>query len=185
MIKTSNAIILLSGGIDSTTSLVWSINKQYECYALSFDYGQNHLIELEYAKHIAKKYNCKDHFIIKLDFNLTSQSALTGSGNIPIYKSVNDIPNSVTNTYVQARNLIFLSYATGLAERLNINKIIFGINKEDVLNFPDCSKEFIDLFEKAANEKFYESKKVKDEAFRKEFLKRKKFYNKHCIVRGK
>ncbi len=146
------AIILLSGGIDSTATLVSAINEGYECYAISFDYNQKHKIELEYAKKIAKKYNVKEHKIIKLNLDILAKSSLlSGSNEVPKYKNINELPNNIPVTYVPARNTLFLAYALSWAESINANNIFIGANKDDFQGYPDCRPDFYKKFEELAN----------------------------------
>ncbi len=146
------AIILLSGGIDSTATLVYAIKQGFECYAISFDYNQKHKIELEYSKKLTLKYKIKEHKIVKIDINSITPSALTNESlKIPKYNNSNDLPNNIPVTYVPARNLLFLSYALSWAESLGITNIFFGANKNDEIGYPDCRQEFFKKFEDIAN----------------------------------
>ena len=146
------AIILLSGGIDSTATLVYAIKEDYKCYAISFDYNQKHKIELEYAKEIAKKYNVIEHKIIKLDLNILTESALiSGNKEVPKYNDIKDLPKNIPVTYVPARNTLFLSYALSWAESINAGNIFIGANKDDYQGYPDCRPEFYKKFEELAN----------------------------------
>lgn len=146
------AIILLSGGIDSTATLVYAIKEGYECYAISFDYNQKHKIELEYAKKTAKKYNVKSHKIIKINLDIITQSALlSGNNEVPKYKDINELPNEIPVTYVPARNILFLSYALSWAESIKANNIFVGANKDDYQGYPDCRPDFYKKFEELAN----------------------------------
>ncbi len=141
------AIILLSGGLDSATCLALAKSEGYECYALSFDYGQRHEIELESAKNIAKQCGVKDHIVINIDLKKWGGSALTDSNiEVPKAGEFTDIPP----TYVPARNTIFLSFATAWAEVLNIKDIFIGVNSVDYSGYPDCRPKFIESFEKTA-----------------------------------
>lgn len=146
------AIILLSGGIDSTATLVYAIKQGFECYAISFDYNQKHIIELEYAKKIAQKYKVKEHKTINLDINNIAKSALTNENiKVPKYKDTADLPNNIPVTYVPARNTLFLSYALSWAESLEITNIFIGANKNDKNGYPDCRPGFFKKFEELAN----------------------------------
>ncbi len=146
--NTKKAIILLSGGLDSATSLAIAKDLGYECYALSFDYGQRHDIELEAAREIAKCAEVKKHIVIKIDLTLWGGSALTSSEfDVPnAGESETDIPI----TYVPARNTIFLSFAVAWAETLKIKDIFIGVNSVDYSGYPDCRPQFINAFEKVA-----------------------------------
>jgi 7-cyano-7-deazaguanine synthase len=141
------AVILLSGGLDSATTLAIAKDQGYQCYALSFNYGQRHAVELTAAAKIAKAFGIIEHKTIDLDLTQIGGSALTDN-NI-------DVPESPTEgipiTYVPARNTIFLSYALAWAEVLNINDIFIGVNSVDYSGYPDCRVEYIKAFEHMAN----------------------------------
>lgn len=142
------AIILLSGGLDSTTCLALAVSKGFECYALSFDYGQKHNSELNAAKKIAQKFKVKKHEVITLAIGGLSGSALTDEDvNIPNYNGSTDIPS----TYVPARNTIMLSMALGWAEVLDAQVIFIGVSSIDYSFYPDCRPEYIEAFRKMAN----------------------------------
>ena len=146
------AIILLSGGIDSTATLVYTINQGFECYAISFDYNQKHKIELEYAKQIALKFKVKQHKIIKIDIgNLTKSALIDKDIKVPKYQQAKELPKNIPVTYVPARNTIFLSYAVSWAESLKITNIFIGANKDDKNGYPDCRPDFFRKFEELAN----------------------------------
>lgn len=145
MIK--KAVILVSGGLDSATVLAIAKDLGYECYALSFDYGQRHHSELEAASRLAKIYDVKEHKIIQLGMGEFGGSALTDEGiNVPTEKA-----SGIPVTYVPARNTVFLSIALGWAEVLEAKDIFIGVNAVDYSGYPDCRPEFIDAFEKLAN----------------------------------
>jgi len=146
------AIVLLSGGIDSTATLVYAIKKGFECYAISFDYNQKHKIELEYAKEIAIKYKAIEHKIVQIDIGILAKSALlSGSSEVPKYKNINELPQNIPVTYVPARNILFLSYALSWAESIKANNIFIGANKDDYQGYPDCRPDFYKKFEELAN----------------------------------
>lgn len=137
------AVVLLSGGLDSTTCLSVAFKKGYEVYPLSFDYGQRHKKELDCVKQIAKYYKIKTQKLIRIDN--VGGSALTDSNiEVPEYKGLPHIPV----TYVPARNIIFLSYAVGYAETIDAEAIYIGVNAIDYSGYPDCRPEFIEAFEK-------------------------------------
>jgi len=143
------AIVLLSGGLDSTTCLALAKNENYDIYALSFEYGQKHSFELELAGFNAEKYNVIEHRIVKLDRNFFTASSLTNaeiSVKKDCYSSL-EIPD----TYVPARNTVFLSYALAYAESVKAEHIFIGVNSVDYSGYPDCRPEFISAFEKTAN----------------------------------
>ena len=144
--KNQKAVVLVSGGLDSTTTLAIAKNQDFDCYALSFDYGQRHIAELNAAKRIAKEFNCIDHKIIKLDLGQIGGSALTDN-NI----AVPDQPSEgIPVTYVPARNTLFLSYALAWAEVLKVNDIFIGVNAVDYSGYPDCRPEYIKAYEQLA-----------------------------------
>jgi len=142
------AVILLSGGLDSSTCLALAKSKNYECYGLSFDYGQKHSFEIEAAKKIAKQLEVKEHKIISLSIGELGGSALTDKNiTVPKYNDSTEIPI----TYVPARNTVFLSIALGYAEILGANDIFIGVSSVDYSGYPDCRPEFIDAFQRLAN----------------------------------
>ena len=144
----SKAVILLSGGLDSTTVLAIAKSHGYECYALSFDYGQKQKSELNSAREIAKSYQVKEHQVMKVSLSEIGGSALTDNSiNIPDYKKSSEIPI----TYVPARNTIFLSLALAWSEVIGSNDIFIGVNSVDYSGYPDCRPEYIEAFEKMAN----------------------------------
>lgn len=143
------AIILLSGGLDSTTVLAIAKNQGFENYALSFDYGQRHDIELESAKKIAKDFEVKEHKIAKIDLTIFSGSSLTSKILVPKNQDVKNV-TKIPNTYVPARNTIFLSYALAYAETVGAFDIFIGVNAVDYSGYPDCRPEYIECFENLA-----------------------------------
>ena len=150
---TDKAIILLSGGIDSTTAMAIAKSKGKEVYSLSFRYGQRHAIELEASKKIAQSLGAKEHKIIDIDLRQFGASALTDEIDVPKHESVEEIEKQkeIPITYVPARNTIFLSYALGWAEVLKADSIYIGVTAVDYSGYPDCRPEFIEAFEKMAN----------------------------------
>ena len=144
----SKAVILLSGGLDSTTVLAIAKEQNYDCYALSFDYGQKQRSELESSIVIAKKSNVIEHRIMKISLNDIGGSALTDKEiSVPKFSDSDDIPI----TYVPARNTIFLSFALAWAEVVDCQTIFIGVNALDYSGYPDCRPEFIEAFETMAN----------------------------------
>ena len=142
----NKAIVLVSGGLDSTTTLAIAKNLGFDCYALSFDYGQRHITELHAARRVAETYQVKDHKIIKLDLGQIGGSALTDSSiNVPESPSA-----GIPVTYVPARNTLFLSYALAWAEVLDANDIFIGVNAVDYSGYPDCRPEYIEAYEHLA-----------------------------------
>ncbi len=142
------AVILLSGGLDSTICMSVAKEEGYELYPISFNYGQRHNRELECAKAVAKHFNVKKHLIIDTNMNDIGGSALTDDIEVPEGDVTRkDIPV----TYVPARNLIFLSYALGYAEVLEAEAVYIGVNAVDYSGYPDCRPEFIDKFQELAD----------------------------------
>jgi len=142
------ALILLSGGLDSATSLAVAKHEGFTCYALSFDYGQRHLCELAAAKRVAQTGGAEYHNIIHINLNSWGGSALTDSSiDVPAAEDSHGIPI----TYVPARNLIFLSFAAAWAEVLEARDIFIGVNNIDYSGYPDCRPEFIEAFGRAAD----------------------------------
>jgi 7-cyano-7-deazaguanine synthase len=145
------AVVLLSGGIDSTTTLAIAIAEGYNVYALSFDYGQRHRIELEAARRIADSLDAKEHRAAKIDLRVFGGSALTDNFDVPKQRSETQIAHGIPVTYVPARNTIFLAYALAWAEVIPANDIFLGVNAIDYSGYPDCRPEFIEAFENLAN----------------------------------
>lgn len=138
------AILLLSGGIDSTTLLAKLSSENYEVIALSFHYGQKHEIELHYAKKNAKKYGVKKHHIIELDKILFNSSALVNQEiDITTYEN-DELPEGQVNAYVPFRNLLFISTALSLAESMKIDEVFLAFNSDDKANFWDCRTDFVE-----------------------------------------
>ena len=145
------AIVLLSGGLDSTTVLAIALEQGFDVVALSFLYGQNHRHEIEQARAIAKQANIADHSVINIDLAQFGQSALTADIEVPKHDDVSQIGCDIPITYVPARNTIFLSYALALAEVRRSTDIFIGVNALDYSGYPDCRPEFIEAFGKLAN----------------------------------
>jgi 7-cyano-7-deazaguanine synthase len=145
------AVVLLSGGIDSTTTLAIAIAEGYEAYALSFDYGQRHQIETEAARRAADSLGVKEHCIAEIDLRVFGGSALTDEIDIPKNRSETEIAHGIPVTYVPARNTIFLAYALAWVEVISASDIFLGVNAIDYSGYPDCRPEFIEAFENLAN----------------------------------
>lgn len=137
------AVILLSGGLDSTTCMAVARNEGYELFPISFDYSQRHNIELDKAKEIASYYNVMEHKIIKMQ-NVGGSALTDSSIEVPEYHGDGSIPV----TYVPARNLLFLSYAVGYAEVIGAEAIYIGVSAVDYSGYPDCRPEFIEAFQR-------------------------------------
>jgi len=145
------AVVLLSGGLDSTTTLANAIAEGYETYALSFEYDQRHKIEIDAARRIARALGVKEHRVAKIDMRILSGSALTDDVDVPKRRSAAEIGHGIPLTYVPARNTIFLSYALALAETVGARDIFIGANAIDYSGYPDCRPEFVAAFETLAN----------------------------------
>ena len=144
------AVILLSGGLDSTTCVAIAKDQGFELYGLTINYGQKHIFELESAKSIASYFDIKNHSIIDINLAQFGGSALTSSMNVPKNRNVSDM-NDIPVTYVPARNTVFLSIALAKAETINAFDIFIGVNALDYSGYPDCRPAFISQFEKLAN----------------------------------
>lgn len=145
------AVILLSGGLDSATVLAIAKRDGFEAYALSFRYGQRHVVELAAAGEICRRIGVAKHALITIDLRYFGGSALTGDLPLPKGRSMQEIGGDIPVTYVPARNTIFLSYALAWAEVLGAGDIFLGVNALDYSGYPDCRPEFIAAFEKMAN----------------------------------
>ena len=147
--KSNKALVLLSGGLDSSVVLSVCQDKGYDIYAISFDYGQRHKVELEYAKFQATFFNCISHEVFKMQFY--GGSALTDDIKVPKNRDSHSMSKDIPVTYVPSRNIVFLSFASGYAECHDIDNIFIGVNAIDYSGYPDCRKNFIDNFEKLIN----------------------------------
>lgn len=145
------AICLLSGGLDSSTCLGLALHDGYECYALSFDYGQRHRVELEAAARVAQALGAARHVVARIDLRQIGHSALTGEIAVPKGRSTQEMSLGIPVTYVPARNTIFLSFALAWAEVLDTPHIFIGVNALDYSGYPDCRPEYIEAFEHMAN----------------------------------
>jgi len=145
------AVVLLSGGVDSTTTLAIAMAEGYEAYALSFDYGQRHQIEIEAARRVANSLGVKEHRVAKIDMRIFGGSALTDDLDVPKKRSETEIAHGIPVTYVPARNTIFLAYSLAWAEVIPTGHIFLGVNAIDYSGYPDCRPEFIEAFETLAN----------------------------------
>lgn len=149
--STKRAVVLLSGGLDSTTVAAMAKQQGYEVYALSFDYGQNHKIELDAAANVAHAVGVKKHVVAKVDLRSFGGSALTSDEPVPKNRKSEDMGVGIPITYVPARNTVFLSLALAWAETLSATDIFIGVNALDYSGYPDCRPEFIEAFERMAN----------------------------------
>ena len=149
--NTKKAVVLLSGGLDSTTVLAMAQKEGFQTYALSFDYGQKHRYELECAKLVAVKLGAYQHVIAKIDLRIFGGSALTTDVAVPKGRDLEAMGHDIPITYVPARNTVFLSFALAWAEVLGTGHIFLGVNALDYSGYPDCRPEFIDAYSKMAN----------------------------------
>ncbi len=145
------AVCLLSGGLDSSTCLALARREGYDCYALSFDYGQRHRVELDAARRVADKLGVQRHVVTRISLDAFGGSALTDDIAVPKGRSPEQMEQSIPVTYVPARNTIFLSFALAWAEVLECSDIFIGVNALDYSGYPDCRPEFIAAFERLAN----------------------------------
>jgi len=145
------AVVLLSGGLDSATTLAIAHSRGFALFALSFRYGQRHSIELESAIRVAKSFEGARHIIIDIDLRAFGGSALTADIEVPKGRSTSEMSSEVPITYVPARNTIFLSFALAWAELLEAEDIFIGVNALDYSGYPDCRPEFVRAFEQMAN----------------------------------
>jgi 7-cyano-7-deazaguanine synthase len=150
-IKRKKAVVLLSGGLDSTTVLAIAKSEGYEVLALSFSYGQRHGWELQAADRVARSFAVKEHRVVTIDLRAFGGSALTDDIGVPKGRPLEEMSHGIPITYVPARNTIFLSFALAWAEVLDSSDIFIGVNALDYSGYPDCRPEFIEAFERMAN----------------------------------
>jgi len=151
MIMKKKAVILSSGGLDSTTAMAVAVNEGYEIYSLSFNYGQRHAVELKAAQKVAKAFHVRKHLVLNIDLAKIGGSALTDDIDVPKCRSEDKMQQGIPVTYVPARNTIFLSCALAWAEIIGAKDIFIGVNAIDYSGYPDCRPEFIKAFEYMAN----------------------------------
>ena len=150
--QTTNAVVLLSGGLDSATTLAIAKDQGYTCHAISFDYGQKQRVELQAAANLASDMAIASHRTVRVDLGAFGGSALTDdSMQVPKDRSDDHIAHGIPVTYVPARNTVFLSYALGLAEVIGAHDIFIGVNAVDYSGYPDCRPEFVAAFQTLAN----------------------------------
>jgi 7-cyano-7-deazaguanine synthase len=149
--KSSKAVILVSGGLDSATVLALAKDAGFDLYAISFDYGQRHQFELQAAENVCNSIGVKKQITFKLDLRAFGGSALTDEIDVPKDRDNSEMESDIPITYVPARNTIFLSIAMGWAETLGTEDIFLGVNAVDYSGYPDCRPEFIKAFQNVAN----------------------------------
>lgn len=145
------AVVLLSGGLDSTTVLALARSEDYEIYALTFRYGQRHEAEIEAARRVAALFDVAQHVVAQIDLRAFGGSALTDDIEVPKNRSVEEIGDGIPITYIPARNTIFLSFALAWAEVLGASDIFIGVNALDYSGYPDCRPEYIEAFQRMAD----------------------------------
>ncbi|MHC5026175.1 MAG: 7-cyano-7-deazaguanine synthase QueC [Planctomycetota bacterium] len=145
------AVVLVSGGLDSATTLAGAVAAGYDCHALSFDYGQRHKGELHAAARVAQSLGAVEHHVMTIDLRAFGGSALTADIEVPKDRTDDAIAHGIPVTYVPARNTIFLAFALGKAEVLDAHDIFIGVNAVDYSGYPDCRPEFVAAFERVAN----------------------------------
>ena len=146
-----NAIVLMSGGVDSTTTLAIAKANGFNPCAITFRYGQRHIAEIEAARRIAEAFDIANHLVVDLDLRMIGKSALTDSIEVPKGRSFDEMNEGIPVTYVPARNTVFLSFALAWAEVLDTFDIFIGVNVMDYAGYPDCRPEYISAYESMAN----------------------------------
>ncbi len=145
------AVVLLSGGLDSTTLLAYAIRDGFSAHAMTFRYGQRHAVEIDAARRVAAAFGVRDHVIVDIDLRLFGGSALTADIAVPKDRPLDDMSSGIPMTYVPARNTIFLSFALAWSEVLGASDIFIGVNALDYSGYPDCRPEYIAAYEQMAN----------------------------------
>lgn len=153
MVETTNrkAVVLLSGGLDSTTTLAIARSQGYRVHALTFRYGQRHEVEIEAAQRIVKHFAIDQHIVAQIDLRVFGGSALTSDIAVPKDRALDEMGEGIPITYVPARNTIFLSFALAWAEVLSSSDIFIGVNALDYSGYPDCRPEYIEAYQRMAN----------------------------------
>lgn len=147
----AKAVVLLSGGLDSTTVLAYAKDAGYDVHAMSFRYGQRHVVELEAARRVAKYFGVTNHVVCDIDLSVFGGSALTADIDVPKHTSADDVAEDIPITYVPARNTVFLSFALAYAEVIGANDIFIGVSALDYSGYPDCRPEYIEAYQAMAN----------------------------------
>lgn len=145
------AVLLLSGGLDSTTMLALAVKQGFDVHAMTFRYGQRHSAEIEAARRVARRYGVTDHVVVDIDLRTFGGSALTADIDVPKDRTDDAIGHGIPITYVPARNTIFLSFCLAFAEVLGASDIFIGVNALDYSGYPDCRSEYVKAFEAMAN----------------------------------
>jgi 7-cyano-7-deazaguanine synthase len=145
------AVLLLSGGLDSTTMLAYAVDRGYDVHAMTFRYGQRHASEIDAARRVARHYGVRDHVVVDIDLRTFGGSALTAEIDVPKDRSADAMATGIPITYVPARNTIFLSFCLAWAEVLGATDIFIGVNALDYSGYPDCRPEYIEAYERMAN----------------------------------
>lgn len=145
------AVLLLSGGLDSTTMLAYALEQGFEVHAMTFRYGQRHAAEIEAARRVARHYGITDHVVVDIDLRIFGGSALTADLEVPKDRTPGAMATGIPITYVPARNTIFLSYCLAWAEVLGASDVFIGVNALDYSGYPDCRPEYVAAFERMAN----------------------------------
>ena len=151
MPSSSKAVLLLSGGLDSTTMLAHAIREGFDVHAMTFRYGQRHAFEIEAARRVARTYGVRDHVVVDIDLRTFGGSALTADVAVPKDRSPDAMSHGIPITYVPARNTIFLSFCLAWAEVLGATDVFIGVNALDYSGYPDCRPEYIAAYERMAN----------------------------------
>jgi 7-cyano-7-deazaguanine synthase len=151
MLNEHKAVVLLSGGLDSTTALAIAKEQGYQLYAMSFRYGQRHVIELTSARRVAAAMGVRKHVIVDINLRQFGGSALTDDISVPKGRNVQAMSEGIPITYVPARNTVFLSFALAWAETLGSQDIFIGVNALDYSGYPDCRPQYIEAYENMAN----------------------------------
>jgi 7-cyano-7-deazaguanine synthase len=145
------AVVLLSGGLDSTTLLAYAVEEGFVAHAMTFHYGQRHAIEIEAARRVARAFGVRDHIVVDIDLRTFGGSALTSDTAVPKDRPLDEMSRGIPITYVPARNTIFLSYALAWSEVLGCSDIFIGVNAVDYSGYPDCRPEYVAAYERMAN----------------------------------
>jgi 7-cyano-7-deazaguanine synthase len=151
MPETRSAVLLLSGGLDSTTMLAHAVSQGYDVHAMTFRYGQRHATEIEAARRVARHYGVTDHVVVDIDLRTFGGSALTADIAVPKDRTSAAMADGIPITYVPARNTIFLSFCLAWAEVLGASDIFIGVNALDYSGYPDCRPEYVAAYERMAN----------------------------------